>query len=61
MGKVWLKTRYENLKSPYYTVDYAELTDGRWVVIEAGDGSVSGLSEGQDYGQYFRALYQCFR
>ena len=53
--------KYRNLNSPYYTVDYAELSDGRWIVIEAGDGSVSGLSEGQDYLHYFRALYQCFR
>ena len=26
-------------------------------VIEAGDGSVSGLSENQNAEQYFRALY----
>ena len=53
--------KYRNLKSPYYTVDYAELSDGKWVVIEAGDGEVSGLSEGQDYGQYFRSLYQMLK
>ena len=53
--------KYKNLDSPYYTIDYAELTDGRWVVIEAGDGSVSGLAEGQDYEHYYRVLYQCFK
>lgn len=37
---------------------YAELEDGSWRIIEAGDGEVSGLSEFQDYEQYFRALYQ---
>lgn len=52
--------KFRNLESPYYTIDYAELTDGTWRIIEAGDGSVSGLSEGQDYEQYFRALHQCF-
>ena len=52
--------KYRNLDSPYYTVDYAELEDGSWRVIEAGDGEVSGLSDGQDYEQYFRALYHCF-
>lgn len=56
-----LLEKYRNLASPYYTVDYAELEDGTWRIIEAGDGEVSGLSEGQDYEQYFRALYQCFR
>lgn len=52
--------KYRNLDSPYYTVDYAELENGSWRVIEAGDGEVSGLSDGQDYEQYFRALYHCF-
>lgn len=49
--------KYRDLDGLYYTVDYAELDDGRWVVIEAGDGEVSGLSEGQDYCHYFRSLY----
>ena len=53
--------KYADLESPYYTVDFAELSDGSWRVIEAGDGSVSGLSEGQNYGQYFRALFQCLK
>ncbi|MDE6923633.1 MAG: ATP-grasp domain-containing protein [Acetatifactor sp.] len=41
--------------------DYAELADGSWKIIEAGDGQVSGLLEGQDYEAFFRALYQCFK
>ncbi len=45
--------------SIYYTVDYAELEDGTWKVIEAGDGSVSGLAPGQDYVEYYRELYRC--
>lgn len=49
--------KYKNLPSCYYTVDYAEVADGTWKVIEAGDGSVSGLSENQNAEQYFRALY----
>lgn len=52
-----LVEKYKNLPSIYYTVDFAELMDGTWKVIEAGDGSVSGLSEFQDAEQYFRALY----
>lgn len=51
--------KYANLDSIYYTVDYAELEDGSFKVIEAGDGSVSGLSEFQDAEQYYRALYHC--
>lgn len=53
--------KYRHLASPYYTVDYAELEDGTWKIIEAGDGEVSGLSDNQDYEHYFKTLYQCFR
>ncbi len=53
--------KYRHLNSPYYTVDFAELADGTWKIIEAGDGEVSGLSDNQNYEHYFRALYQCFR
>lgn len=49
--------KYRNLPSCYYTVDYAELADGSWKVMEAGDGSVSGLSENQNAEHYFRALF----
>lgn len=56
-----LTGKYKNLDSPYYTVDFAELSDGSWKIIEAGDGEVSGLSDGQDYEHYFRTLYQCFK
>lgn len=55
-----LLEKYKTLPSCYYTVDYAELSDGTWRVIEAGDGSVSGLSDEQDAEQYFRALYYAF-
>lgn len=52
--------KYRNLESPYFTIDFAELENGTWKIIEAGDGGVSGLSDNQDHRQYFRALYQCF-
>jgi len=52
-----LLEKYNDLPSRYYTVDYAELADGTWKVLEAGDGSVSGLSDHQDAVQYFKALY----
>ena len=40
--------KYRFLGSQFYTVDYAELIDGSWKIIEAGDGQVSGLSDDQD-------------
>ena len=56
-----LINKYSGLKSLYYTIDYAELTDGTWKIIEAGDGGVSGLSPGQDAAAYYRALYQAVK
>lgn len=55
-----LLEKYQTLASSYYTVDYAELENGTWKVMEAGDGSVSGLSDRQDAEQYFRILYHAF-
>ncbi len=56
-----LLEKYRSLGSPFYTVDYAELADGSWKVIETGDGSVSGLSDRQDAKVFYRALYNAFR
>lgn len=55
-----LLEKYKNLDGVLYTIDYAELEDGSWRIIEAGDGQVSGLSDGQDYEAFFRALHQAF-
>lgn len=55
-----LLEKYKGLRSRYYTIDYAELEDGSWKILEAGDGQVSGLSDNQDYYSYFRTLYHCF-
>lgn len=49
--------KYSHLNSPFYTIDYAEKEDGSWIIIETGDGQVSGLSAGQDYEAFYRALY----
>ena len=49
--------KYKNLNSIYYTVDFAELENGNWKVLEAGDGSVSGLPDIQDTEEYFKSLY----
>lgn len=54
-----LLEKYNNLGSIYYTIDYAELADGSWKIIEAGDGGVSGLSDSEDYETYYKVLYEC--
>ena len=39
--------KFTRLKSSFYTVDFAELENGEWIIIEVGDGQVSGLSPNQ--------------
>lgn len=51
-----LVEKYRKLPSPFYTVDYAELEDGSWMILEAGDGQVSGLSDEQDASVFFRGI-----
>lgn len=55
-----LVEKYKNLDSRFYTVDYAELQDGSWKLIETGDGSVSGLAEKQDYDAFYKTLFRLF-
>ena len=51
-----LLMKYRYLSSPFYTVDYAQLTDNSWKIIETGDGQVSGLSDNQDIENFYRTL-----
>jgi len=46
--------------SPYMTIDLAESADGHWIVLEAGDGGVSGTATGQDIADHWRDLAKCF-
>ena len=38
----------ESIDSNFYTIDLAELDNSSWIILETGDGSVSGLASGQD-------------
>jgi hypothetical protein len=53
-----------NLPSNYYTVDFGELEDGSFIILETGDGQVSGLSPNQDifkyYNEFSTKLSKCF-
>lgn len=51
--------KYRFLGSIFYMIDFAELADGTWKIIETGDGSVSGLSYRQDYQAFYRVLFSC--
>ena len=56
-----LVEQYRGLESVFYTVDFAELENGEWIIIEVGDGGVSGLSDFQDYEEFYRKLYYAFK
>lgn len=53
--------KYKDLGSSFYTIDFAELSDGSWKILETGDGGVSGIPDGMDYEIFFRKLYELFK
>lgn len=54
-----LVNKYSGLKSNFYTVDFAEVGNGKWIVIETGDGQVSGLSPNQFIFKFYEELCLC--
>lgn len=51
-----LVQKYATPISSFYTIDYAELEDGSWKVLETGDGQVSGLCDNQDAFSFYRTI-----
>ena len=48
-----LAYKYIGLSSHYYTVDFGELDSGEFIILETGDGQVSGLSPNQHIFKYY--------
>jgi hypothetical protein len=46
---------------PFYTVDYAELEDGSWTIVEAGDGGVSGLASSEDPVKFYEGIARALK
>lgn len=47
------------IDSNYFTIDIAEKEDGSWIILECGDGQVSGLSNSQsEYIYYANFLHK---
>jgi hypothetical protein len=44
------------VQSRFFTMDLARRRDGEWMIVELGDGQVSGLPGGSDIDQFYRAL-----
>lgn len=39
--------------SRFFTVDFARLEDGQWMVVELGDGQVAGFTEDADVDAFY--------
>lgn len=49
----FLSSIIRNIDSNYFTIDIAETVSGEWIIIECGDGGVSGLSPHQNELIYY--------
>ncbi|MFB7142788.1 ATP-grasp domain-containing protein [Gottfriedia sp. NPDC056225] len=43
----------QDIKSNFFTMDIAKVENGEWVIIELGDGQVSGLPDNADLGEFY--------
>ena len=44
------------VRSRFFTMDVARRRDGDWMIVELGDGQVSGLPSEADAGRFYEAL-----
>jgi hypothetical protein len=44
------------IDSNFFTIDVSEKSDGTWMIIEAGDGQVSGLSPNQNCLEFYASM-----
>jgi hypothetical protein len=62
-----IKPDFENFKevgskvnSNFFTMDVAQKKDGDWIIMELGDGQVSGLPDNADKIGFYKALKESF-
>jgi hypothetical protein len=46
----------KKVKSNFFTMDIAKKKDGGWIIMELGDGQVSGLPDNADKNSFYKAL-----
>lgn len=46
----------KSIESPFFTMDVAQKETGEWIIMELGDGQVSGLPDHADRGAFYHAL-----
>ena len=42
--------------SPFLSMDIAQTAQGGWIIVEVGDGQVSGLAENVDVAEFYRRM-----
>lgn len=47
-----------HVQSRFFTMDIAQQIDGRWMIVELGDGQVAGLPETLDTTLFYQSLVQ---
>lgn len=53
---VELINKYKILDSPFFTLDFAQLEDDSWIIIESGDGQVSGITDASQTDVFYKIL-----
>lgn len=46
----------QHVQSRFFTMDVAQRTDGKWIIVELGDGQVAGLPNQGDAMKFYQAL-----
>lgn len=52
----FLESVIPNIKSHFFSVDIAQQKDGQWIIVELGDGQVSGLPDNADKVAFYKSL-----
>lgn len=58
--KAWIESQVGKLKSNFVTMDLARREDGSLIIMELGDGQVSGLQQ-IDVNDFYRSIYPYVR
>ena len=50
----------KRIKSNFFTMDIAKKKNGDWIIMELGDGQVSGLPDNADKTSFYKTLTEFF-
>lgn len=46
----------KNIKSNFFTMDIAKKKNGEWIIVEVGDGQVSGINDNKYIKQFYKGI-----